>query len=52
MPALLEKLVPKFNKELKKGAVLISHGFKIEKYKKKLYKTILGKSFNTYFYRV
>src|SRR3989338_6227996 len=34
-PALIEKLIPRFNKELKKGTIIISHGFPVKEYEKK-----------------
>jgi len=51
MPKLINKLTPKMLKELKKTSIIVSHGFKIENWPKKPYKTILGKPFYTYFYR-
>lgn len=51
MPDLLKKLVPKFNRELKKGAIIISHGFPIKEYEKKLIKKVERKPFPTYYYR-
>lgn len=50
-PALIEKLVPKFNKELKKGAIIISHGFPIKEYESKLIKEVKRRPFPTYYYR-
>lgn len=50
MPQMLEKMVPQF-KKMKKGAVLISHGFIIEKLTKRLVKKIDHKPFPTYIYR-
>ncbi len=52
MPKLLAKLKNKLRTETKKGTVLISHGFKIEGWEKYCYKTLPGKPFNTYFYRL
>lgn len=51
-PALIQKLLPKFNKELKKGTIIISHGFPIEKYKKKLTKKVKRATFPTYYYKI
>lgn len=51
-PALIEKLVPKFNNELKRGTVIISHGFPVEKYKNKLIKKVERKTFPTYYYKI
>jgi len=51
-PDLINKLVPKFDKELKKGTIIISHGFVIEQYKKKLIKKVPRNTFPTYYYRV
>lgn len=51
-PALIEKLIPKFNKELKKGTIIISHGFPVLEYKSKLFKKVDRKTFPTYYYKV
>lgn len=51
MPKMLERLAKKFNRELKKGALIISHGFKIPNWEKKLVFTLKGRKFNTYYYR-
>ena len=50
-PALIDKLVPKFDKELKKGTIIISHGFQVEEYKRKLIKKVNRSPFPTYYYR-
>ena len=50
-PALIEKLFPKFDKELKKGTVIISHGFPVSEYKNKLIKKVERNPFPTYYYR-
>ncbi|KKP60180.1 MAG: Methyltransferase type 12 [Candidatus Roizmanbacteria bacterium GW2011_GWA2_34_18] len=50
MPDLLKKLVPKFDQELKKGAIIISHGFPIKEYGKKLIKQVDRNPFPTYYY--
>ena len=52
MPELIVKLLPKFKKELKKGTVIISHGFKIIGYEKKLFHTEPDTSFSTFYYKV
>ena len=52
MPELIGKLLPKFKKELKKGTTIISHGFKIVGFEKKLIYTEPDKSFSTYYYKV
>jgi phospholipid N-methyltransferase len=52
MPDLIIKLLPKFSKELKKGVIIISHGFKIIGYEKKLVHTEFDKMFSTYYYKV
>jgi hypothetical protein len=49
-PALIEKLLPKFNKELKRGTIIISHGFPITKYKNNLIKRVDRRPFPTYYY--
>lgn len=51
MPELIKKLTIKMNKELKKGTIIISHGFKVEDWDKKLIKVLKDKPFNTYYYR-
>ena len=51
-PALIEKLLPKFEKELKKGTIIISHGFPISKYKKRLIKQVDRIPFPTYYYKM
>jgi len=51
-PALIEKLIPAFDRDLKKGAIIISHGFKIAKYKNKLIKKVDRSTFPTYYYKI
>ncbi|MBI4226151.1 methyltransferase domain-containing protein [Candidatus Roizmanbacteria bacterium] len=50
MPKLIELIVPKLERELKKDATVISHGFKIVKWQNRLRKKIDHKPFPTYFY--
>jgi hypothetical protein len=52
MPQLLEKLQPKFRKELKKGSIIISHGFKLIGMEKFLIDTNPSLTFPTYYYQV
>lgn len=52
MPEMLIKLRAKFEKESKKGAVFISHGFKIEGWEKYCFKTIPNSPFPTYYYKI
>lgn len=52
MPKLIEKLTPKMEKELRKGTIVISHGFPVKKWTKKLYKKITGVPFITYYYKI
>lgn len=52
MPKLLTRLKNKLQVETKKGAILISHGFRIEGWDKYCYKTLSGTPFPTYFYRL
>ncbi|OGK12000.1 hypothetical protein A2954_00320 [Candidatus Roizmanbacteria bacterium RIFCSPLOWO2_01_FULL_37_12] len=52
MPKLISLLIPKLKKELKTGALVISHGFTIVEWKNKLIKKIDGKPFSTFYYRV
>lgn len=51
MPKLIEELTLKMEKELKKGTIVISHGFPILTWKKKLFKTLKKVPFPTYYYR-
>lgn len=51
MPELIVKLKVKFEKELKKGTIVISHGFPIIGWEKKLTKKIPHTPFPTYYYR-
>lgn len=51
MPNLIELIVPKLEKELKKNALVISHGFRIATWQNRLIKKIDHKPFPTYFYR-
>jgi hypothetical protein len=50
-PPLIKKLIPNFNRDLKKGTIIISHGFPIEEYKAKLIKKVDRSTFPTYYYR-
>ena len=52
MPEMLARLAPKFIKNGKKGAVIISHGFKIEGLESYLFKTLKRSPFPTYYYRL
>jgi len=52
MPELIKKLIPKFKKELKKEAIIISHGFKLPGFERKLIHTEFDKAFSTYYYKV
>lgn len=52
MPKLIEDLTPKMERELKKGAIVISHGFPVKKWEKKLYKKLDHSPFPTYYYRL
>jgi len=51
-PALIDKLLPKFNKDLKKGTIIISHGFPISKYKNRMIKQVDRIPFPTYYYKI
>jgi len=51
MPKLIKNLVPLFDSQLKKDAIVISHGFKIEGWEKKLTKVIKHEPFPTYYYK-
>lgn len=50
MPKLIEKLKPKLEHELKKGTIVISHGFKIDGWDKKIKDIIKINPFWTYYY--
>ncbi len=52
LPKFIERLTPKFNRELKPGAMVISHGFEIKTWEQNLARTVPGKPFSTYIYRV
>jgi len=52
MPDIIKKLTPKLNRELKKGAIIISHGFPIIDFKNKLIKKAERRPFPTYYYKV
>lgn len=51
MPKLIERLKPKLAK-LKKGTIIISHGFKIENWESKLIKEKKDRPFSTYYYQI
>lgn len=50
-PKLIDSIKDKLLNEPKKGTLVISHGFKID-FLKNMTKTISGKIFKTYFYRI
>jgi len=52
MPALLEKLAPILKRQLKADALVISHGFKIGGWDKRLVKQLDHRPFPTYYYRL
>jgi len=52
MPKLIEKLALKMNKELKKRTVVISHGFPVKGWEKRLFKKLEKLPFSTYYYRI
>ncbi len=51
LPPIIKKLIPKFENELKKKTLVISHGFKIQGWEKKLIKILPHSPFSTYFYQ-
>lgn len=51
MPKLIEKLSLKMDKEMKKGVIIISHGFPVKGWERKLFKTLKRVPFPTYYYR-
>lgn len=52
MPKLVKTFRKKLDTDLKKETLVISHGFSIEGWEKKLFKKISHKPYPTYFYRV
>ena len=52
MPDMIKKLVPKFKSDLKKGTIIISHGFKVIGFEKKLIYTEPDKAFSTFYYKM
>ncbi len=52
MPKMLEKLVPQFNRDLKKDTLIISLGFKIPGLDNKLTKTINTHPYTTHLYKM
>jgi SAM-dependent methyltransferase len=52
MPKLIEKINHKLKKELNRGTLIISHGFKIKPFTKYLKSTLNQKPFPTYFYKI
>lgn len=51
MPETIKKLLPKMEKEIKKGALVISHGFKITGWEKKITYMIKAEPFSTFYYK-
>ncbi len=51
MPKMIENLKERFS-GMKKGALIISHGFKIKDWDNKIEKTLPRKPFPTYYYRI
>ncbi len=52
MPEMLAKLRDKFQRECRKGTVIISHGFKIAYWDNKIKYTLQKKPFPTYYYHI
>lgn len=52
MPELLRKMDGRFHEKLRKGTLVISHGFKLEGWQDKMTDKIEREPFSTYFYRV
>lgn len=52
MPEMLSKLKKNFEKQLKKGTIVISHAFKIDGWDKKIFKVLKDKPFCTYYYKI
>ena len=51
-PKIVDRLVPKFLKECKKGTIIVSHGFQAKALSKHEYLRLTDKPFPTYFYRL
>ena len=51
MPKLISQLLPKLENEMKKNAIVISHGFKIIGWEKRLIRKLDDNPFPTYYYR-
>lgn len=51
-PSLIEKIEGRIRKECKKGTIIVSHGFRIPGLSDKLYDTLEGYTFKTFFYRI
>lgn len=51
-PEVVTKLKSKFLTECRKNTLIISHGFKIEGWDKKIFHTRKERPFNTYYYRI
>ena len=51
MPETIKKLLPKMEKEIHKGTLVISHGFKITGWEKKIVYTIKSEPFSTFYYK-
>lgn len=52
MPKFLKILQPQLKAKLRPNTLVISHGFKLEEMKNRLFKTIPHTPFPTYFYRI
>lgn len=52
MPETIKKLLPKMEKEIRKGTLVISHGFKITGWENKVIHTIKSEPFSTFYYKV
>lgn len=51
MPETIKKLMPKMEKEIRKGTLVISHGFKITGWEKKMAYMIKSDPFSTFYYK-
>lgn len=52
MPKIIDSLIPKFEKELRKNVLVATHGFKIPGWEKKLVHTLPDKDFSTFYYKI
>lgn len=52
LPELMQKVRPHLERQLKKGTLVIAHGFEMKGWESKLKKTLPAKHFRTFYYQV